>query len=106
MVRDEVVAQLLERLGRCVRTLQEIDILIRNRAPFGHRLERQHLIPEVTAVQDDGDLLRELVGLREREDLEELVARAEPPGKNDERLRQVREPELPHEEVVELELKA
>ena len=49
-------------------------------------------------------MLRELFRLDEGEDLEELVERAEPAGKDHECLRQVREPELPHEEVVELEV--
>ena len=49
-------------------------------------------------------LLRQLARLRQREDLEHLVERAEAAGKNDQRLGQVREPELPHEEVVELEV--
>ena len=44
-----------------------------------------------------------LPGLRERQDLHQLVQRAEAAGKHDERARQVREPELAHEEVVELE---
>ena len=48
----------------------------------------------------------ELLGLHQREDLEHLVERAEPARKDHERLRQVREPELAHEEVVELEVQA
>ena len=51
-------------------------------------------------------MLRQFVRLHEREDLEQLVARAEAARKNHERLRQVREPELPHEEVMELEMQA
>src|SRR5262249_23281458 len=41
-----------------------------------------------------------------REDLEELVERAEAAGEDHQRLRQVGEPELAHEEVVELEMQA
>src|SRR5262249_42059305 len=40
----------------------------------------------------------------ERQDLEQLVAGAEAPWKDHERLCEIREPELPHEEVVELEV--
>src|SRR5204863_7007874 len=56
------------------------------------------------AVENDADFLRQLVGLDEREDFEELVARAEAAGKDHQRLREIREPELAHEEIVELEL--
>src|SRR6185503_5547394 len=54
--------------------------------------------------EDYADLLRQLVGLYERQHLEQLVERAEAAGKNHQRLRQVGEPELAHEEVVELEV--
>ena len=43
------------------------------------------------------------LGLDQREDLEQFVHRAEAARENHQRLRQVREPELAHEEVVELE---
>ena len=58
------------------------------------------------AVEDDLDLLVELLRLHQRENLEHLVERAEAAWKNDERLRHVRKPELPHEEVVELKMEA
>ena len=45
----------------------------------------------------------ELAGLRQSQDLEQFVEGAEAAGKHDQRARQVREPELAHEEVVELE---
>ena len=61
------------------------------------------LVPVARAVEDDRDVSLQLARLRERQDLEELVERAEPAREHDQRARQVREPELAHEEVVELE---
>ena len=40
----------------------------------------------------------------QREDFEQLVHGAEAAGEDHQRLRQIREPELAHEEVVELEV--
>ena len=99
-----MVAELLECIGRRIGVAEQIQVLLGDRAPLRHRLEVEHLVPVLAAVEDDADLLRQLVGLREREDLEQLVAGAEAAGKDHQRLRQVREPELAHEEVVELEV--
>src|SRR5262245_15084436 len=99
MVRDEVRPQAFDGGIGGVRVLQQLEILVRDRAPFGHRLEVQHLLPVARAVEDDPDLLRQLVGLDERQQLEQLVARAEAARKDHERLRQVCEPELAHEEI-------
>ena len=56
------------------------------------------------AVEDDLDLLGELFRLHQRQDLEHLVERPEAARKDHQRLCQIREPELPHEEIVELEV--
>src|SRR5947209_5274644 len=77
-----------------------------DRAPLRHRLEVDHLLPVLAPVENDGDLLRELVRLRKRQNLEQLVARAETAREYHQRFGQIREPELPHEEVVELEMQA
>ena len=87
MVRDQMIAQVLERVGGRVGVMKQLEILFGNGAPLGHRLEIQHLIPVLAAVQHDADLLRQLVGLHQREDLEQLVERAEAARKDDERLR-------------------
>src|SRR5205807_109307 len=50
------------------------------------------------------NLLGQLVGLHQRQNLEQLVARPEAAGKDHERLGEVREPELAHEEIMELEV--
>src|SRR5262249_42833373 len=103
MVRDQMVAKEFERLDGRIEVVEELEVFLGDRAPLRHGLKLQDLIPVLSSVEDDADLLRQLVGLGERENLEQLVERAEAAGKNDERLRQVCEPELSHEEVVELE---
>ena len=78
--------------------------LTRDGALFGEHLEVDHFLPVLRSVDDDGDLLGELVGLGEGEKLEHFVEGAEAAGENDQRLGQVGEPVLAHEEVVELEV--
>src|SRR5215510_14732213 len=68
--------QLSERLVGRVGPMKQLFVLFGNRAPLCHRLEVDHLLPVLASVQDDRNLLRQLVGLRKRQNLEELVARA------------------------------
>jgi hypothetical protein len=86
--------------------MHQARILRAYRAPVHHRLQRQDAVPVFGAVEHDRRARRELLRLLEREDLEQLVERAEPAGEDDHRLGEVGEPELPHEEVVELEIQA
>src|SRR5665213_3866824 len=104
MMLFKMTAQLAERLIRRVGVMEQVFVFLGNRAPLGHRVEVDSLLPVLAAVQNDGDLLRQLVCLRERQDLEHLVQRAEPAGKNHERLREICEPELAHEKIMELEV--
>src|SRR5689334_14140281 len=99
MMLHQMCLEPLERILRRIAVVHELAILLGYRAPLGHRLEIEHLIPEVSSVKDHFDFLRELVGLSQREDLEELVARAEAAREDHERLREIREPEFPHEEI-------
>ena len=73
-------------------------------ALFGEDVEVDDALPVGRAVDDDGDLLGELVGLGEGEQLEHFVQGAEAAGKDDQRLGEVGEPVLAHEEVVEVEV--
>ena len=61
-------------------------------------------VPILGAVQHDLDLLLQLLGLHQREDLEHLVERPESSRKHDERLCKIGKPELAHEEIVEFEV--
>src|ERR1700682_6013816 len=56
-----------------------------------------------TRASQDRYRPRCLAGLRQRQDVGQLVERTEAAGKHDERTREVREPELAHEEIAELE---
>ena len=62
--------------------------------------ERHERVPERAAVEDDGDGL-ELAGLEERDDLKELVERAEAAGEVYKNLGRVRERDLAGKEEVE-----
>src|SRR5215471_3071551 len=64
----------------------------------------QYAAPIFTAIDDHNDLLGQLLRLRQRENLKQLVQRAKTSGKNNQRLGQVGEPVLTHEEVVKLEI--
>src|ERR1035438_9305915 len=61
-------------------------------------------MPVFAAVDDDEDFLGKFVGLREGENFEEFVDGAEAAGKNHQRFGEIGEPELAHEEIVELEV--
>src|SRR5262249_56744276 len=75
--------------------------------PVAHeRLEVDDLAPVARPVEQGHDRPLELAGLAEGQDLEQLVECAEAAGEGDDGAREVREPELAHEEVVELEPEA
>ena len=65
-----------------------------------------HLVPVAGPVKDDRDLAFQLVGLAEGQHLEELIEGPEAAREDDQGTRQVREPQLAHEEVVKLERQA
>ena len=104
VVFGEAIFDDVEGLLRGVGELEEVEVLEGDGALFGHGFEVDDGLPVVGAVDDDGDLLGELFGLREGEQLEHLVERAEAAGEDDQRLGEVGEPVLAHEEVVELEV--
>jgi len=87
-----------------VRELEKLHVRGRDGPILDQRLEIYDFLPELRAVQDDHDLLRQLLGLHQRQDLEKLVHRSESARKDHQRLRQISEPELAHEEVMELEI--
>ena len=68
------------------------------------RLEVDDLRPVFLAVDHNTYVLGELLGLGEGEELEHLVEGAEAAGEDNQGLSKVGEPELTHEEVVELEV--
>ena len=84
--------------------MEEIEILGRDGARIDQHLEVEDFLPVIRSINKDGDPFVDLPGLRQREDLEHLVEGAEAAGKNHQRLGQIGEPQLAHEEVVELEV--
>src|SRR5439155_14572658 len=95
-----------ERLGRRVDEVEQPEVLLRDHPVAHERREIDDLAPVARPIQEGHDRPRELAGLAEGQDLEQLVERAEAAGKDDDGAREVREPELAHEEVVELEREA
>jgi hypothetical protein len=104
IVLRQPLAQHLEGLLGRVGKLEELDVLGRDGAGIHQHVEVEDLLPILRAVDDDGDLLGQLLGLGQGEDLEHLVEGAEAAGKDHQRLGQVGKPQLAHEEVVELEV--
>src|ERR1700678_585928 len=68
------------------------------------RFEIHDFLPETRAIENDRDLFCQLLRLHERKNFEKLVDRSESAGEDHQRLRQIREPELAHEEIVEFEV--
>src|SRR5207302_11403040 len=79
------------------------EVLTHDHAVPTECLEVDHLGPVSRTVKHDRNSPSDLLSLHQRQDLHELVERAEPTGKYDERPGEVRKPELAHEEVVEFE---
>src|SRR5882724_1379880 len=104
VVLGEVLFQKLEAFFGRVHHLEQVKILRRDDSRIRHGLEVDDFVPILTAINDDEDFLGQFLGLRERHDFEQFVHGAEATRKNHQRLSQVREPELPHEKVVELEV--
>src|SRR5579871_5384583 len=92
-----------ERFGRRIGEIEESEILAIDHAMTDERLEVDDLAPVARAIKQHGDRLLDLACLHESEDLHELIERAEAAREHDERARQMREPELAHEKVMELE---
>ncbi len=104
VVTDEAVLEDGEGFFRSVGELEEVEILEGDGSLLGEHLKVDDVLPVTGAVDDDGDGFGELVGLVEGEEFEHLVEGAEAAGEDDEGLGEVGEPELAHEEVVEVEV--
>ena len=69
-----------------VRAMEEVEVAGTHGAVADERIKVQHLLPEVGPVKQDGYVLRELSGLLQGEQLEQLVEGAEAPRKDDQGL--------------------
>src|SRR5271169_4381655 len=84
--------------------MKKLQIGGRNGAILHEGIEVDDFFPETGTVENDRDFFGELPGLHESQNLEEFVQGSKSSGEDDEGLRQISEPELAHEEVVELEI--
>src|SRR5262249_48000896 len=99
----KALLQYVERGLWVVRILEQIQILWGDHVMLHQRVEVDDLFPILRTVEHGRHLFRQLLGLRQGEDLHHLVERAEAARKDHQRFRQIGEPELAHEKVVELE---
>ena len=102
-VRLDSRLQHFERRRRIVGELEQLEVLAVDHAVPDQRVEVDDLVPVARSVEHDRNAALDLARLHQRQDFAHLVERAEAAGKHHQRARQVREPELAHEEVVELE---
>src|SRR5262249_893178 len=100
----ESAANARESFVHCVGKLQQIQLLAGYRSPIHHLAEVDHASPVAPAVDQDQVAPVKLAGLHQREHLPQFVHGAEAARENDQRLGQLREPQLAHEEVVELKI--
>ena len=105
MVLLEAGADVVEGLVDGIGELQHFKFAFVDGAGIHHGLPIQNLIPIFSAVDKDDVVLGEFVRLHEGEHFHELVEGAEAAGKNYEGFGDLCEPELPHEEVMEIETK-
>src|SRR5262249_41732918 len=91
---------LVDRVG----SVEESDVAGADGAIFRQRVEVQHLVPVARAEEHDGHAFLHLARLPQGEHLEELVEGAEAAGEQHDRLREIYEPELAHEKIVEMKV--
>src|SRR5690348_2767323 len=101
VLREAFGDQLIGLVHR-VRYVEQLGILGADGAVADQRVEVHHLVPELGAEQDQRHTLLHLASLHQRQDLEELVEGAVAAWEQHHRLGEVDEPELPHEEVMEM----
>mmetsp|Transcript_37851 Transcript_37851/g.108529 ORF Transcript_37851/g.108529 Transcript_37851/m.108529 type:complete len:268 (+) Transcript_37851:68-871(+) len=102
---DDAVSEGPEGLLDGVHEVELACVLLGDHAVVDEGLPVDARLPELLADEDDRQLPLDLPGLHQRHQLKELVARAQAAGGDDETHALVAHPELPREEVVELEAK-
>src|SRR6185369_17683050 len=84
--------------------MKKLKVARRDCAGFHQCVEVDHPIPIVLTVDDDAHAFGQLLRLGQRQQLEQFVKSAKAARENHQGLRQVCEPQLAHEEVMELEI--
>src|SRR5437879_64017 len=100
----ETAADAVERLVHAVGKLQQVVFAPVDGAPIEHLPPVDYAIPITAAVNEDEIAALQLACLHQGEHFPKLVHGAETPRKDDERLGELREPQLAHEKVVKLKI--
>src|SRR5208337_3790119 len=104
VVADQIRTQNLERFLRRVRPVKQLQVFGRDRSGVNQRLEIDHAVPIILAVNNYADALGKFLRLRQSQQLEHLVEGAESSREYHQRLGHVGEPQLAHEKVVKLKI--
>jgi hypothetical protein len=104
VVLGQAIAEEGESVFGGIDELEQVQVFGSDCAGVDEGLEVHDAVPVFAAVDYDENLFGQLVGLSEGEDFEEFVDGAEAAGKNHQRFGEIGEPELAHEEIVELEV--
>src|SRR5579862_4138189 len=93
----------VHRRLRIVGETEEVQIFGTDHLMTCERVKIDDLFPVFASIKKNQDAPVELSGLLQRQDLGHLVERAEAARKHYQRARQMSEPQLTHEEIMELE---
>src|SRR5450631_4443784 len=95
---------LQERKRDCwiVSVLKQLKVFALDHAMLHQSLKIDDLVPVAGAIENHRNRSLQFASLRQSQDFGELVQSAKAAGKNYQRARQVREPELAHEEITKL----
>ena len=104
MVFRQPLPQVLITFLGTIHDLEQPEIFGRNCPGIYHGLKINELLPIFPAVYHDENFLCQLLGLGQGQYLKEFIQSSKSAGENHQRFRKIGKPELPHEEVMELEI--
>src|SRR5437660_4453833 len=104
MVLGQSIFQELQAFLWRIGHLEQFEVWWLDHGGSDHGVEIDDFLPVRAAIDDNDNLLSQLLSLGKGEDFKKFVERAEASGKDHQRFGQIREPELTHEKVMELEV--
>src|SRR5438445_13053656 len=104
MVFGQSIFQELQAFLWRIGHLEQFEVWWRDHADVDHGVEIDDFLPVRAAIDDNDNLFSQLLSLGKGEDFKKFVERTEASGKDNQRFGQIREPELTHEKVMELEV--
>src|SRR2546429_8718949 len=104
MVFGQSIFQELQAFLWRIGHLEQFEVWWRDHAGIDHGVEIDDFLPVRAAIDDNDNLLSQLLSLGKGEDFKKFVERDEASGKDHQRFGQIREQELTHEKVMELEV--